>query len=57
MSVLVFMEAAGGADTAQLQLDLSSSTEEKVLLLTYLFTYFVAHFSLFFVNTSQLCKD
>ena len=31
MSVPVFMEAADGADSVQLQLDTSSSAEEKVL--------------------------
>ena len=31
MSVPVFLEAADGADSVQLQLDTSSSAEEKVL--------------------------
>ena len=50
MSVPVFMEAADEVDSVQLQLDTSSSAEEEVLSkkkrysLTYLFTYFVAHF-------------
>ena len=61
MSVSVFIEAADGADSVQLQLDTSSSAEEKVLSNkedTYsLIHLFCCTFLTFFVNTSLLCKD
>ena len=59
MSVPVFLEAADGADSVQLQLDTSSSAEEKVLsdkedIYSLTHSLILLHI---FLNTSQLCKD
>ena len=62
MSVPVFLEAADGADSAQLQLATSISAEEKVVsdkddIYSLTNSLILLHIVDIFVNTSQLCKD
>ena len=57
MSVPIFIEAADGVDLVKLQLDTSSSAEEKVLSnkedIHSFIHLFCCTFLTFFVNTSQ----